>query len=58
MKDEKRRTKPSDARRRFLGLLGGLGAVGVGFPLLRRRTGPRELDLKEAEFYRRHDLAG
>lgn len=58
MKDAKRRKEPSTGRRRFLGLLGGLGAAAVSLPYLPRRPGPKELDLKEADFYRPHDLAG
>jgi hypothetical protein len=48
----------TQARRRFLGLLGGLGATGLVLPLLPRREVPKELALKEADFYRPHDLAG
>lgn len=46
-------------RRRLLSLLGGLGILALirpGPPLPGHR--PRELSLKEADFYRPHDLAG
>ncbi len=60
MKGEQERgtTKQSDGRRRFLGLLGGTGFLGLMFPLLHGRKPARELDLREADFYRDHDLAG
>jgi len=45
-------------RRRFLGLLSGLGAAGLALPFPSVARGPRERDLKEADFYRPHDLAG
>ncbi len=49
-------------RRRMLGLLGGLGALGLMLPWLRRpapeSSTPEVLSLREADFYRRHDLAG
>jgi hypothetical protein len=46
------------ARRRFLGLLVGMSAVGLALPLRARRPVPEALSLKEADFYRPHDLAG
>jgi len=55
--ETKREPKPGE-RRRFLGLLGGLGAAGFALPFLRVGEKPKELDLKEADFYRPHDLAG
>jgi len=60
MKDERRggTTARSEGRRRFLGLLGGTGLLGLIFPLLHGRKTPEELNLKEADFYRNHDLAG
>jgi hypothetical protein len=48
----------SNGRRRFLGLLGGTGLFGLIFPHLHGRKSPDELSLKEADFYRSHDLAG
>ncbi len=33
------------------------GLFGAGFAL-RGRRGPEERDLREADYYRRHDLAG
>jgi hypothetical protein len=45
-------------RRRFLAWLGGLGAAGATFPVLPREGRPRELSLREADFYRPHELAG
>lgn len=50
------------ARRRFLGVFGALfGGMGAS-ALIRYREPPvtptRDLSLKEADFYRRHDLAG
>jgi hypothetical protein len=58
MNDKSKPEPNPPARRRFLGVLGALGAAGLISPLLRGRQIPRELDLKEAEFYRPHDLAG
>ena len=50
---------PSPApRRRFLQWLAGVGAAGIALPLIRDPKGSRELDLREADFYRPHDLAG
>ncbi len=53
------------ARRRFLGLLGALlGGLGVTLGTTSGATRqpeadvPRERPLKEADFYRPHDLAG
>jgi hypothetical protein len=45
-------------RRRFLGFLGGVGAAGLPLPLLHRQWMAVERSLKEADFYRPHDLAG
>ena len=60
MKDENRKDpiERDGGRRRFLGLLTGAGALALAMPLLRRGQRPRELSLKEAELYRKHDLAG
>lgn len=60
MKDERRgdKTKQCVERRRFLGLLGGAGALGLTFPILQGRKAAKELSLKEADFYRDHDLVG
>ena len=45
-------------RRRFLGLLGTAGVLGWMLASRRELQRPRELSLKEADFYRDHDLAG
>jgi len=53
-------------RRRFLGVVGGLlgGLLGGRWALAAKAdpgggpTAPRELPLKEADFYRPHHLAG
>ncbi len=59
MKGLKRPDLPSDAgRRRLLSLLPGLCAIGLTLPVLTRRQRPKDLDLREADFYRPHDLAG
>jgi len=59
MKTEKPIERPRMQRRRLLGLLGGLGILGLAWPgASRPARGPRELGLKEADFYRPHDLAG
>lgn len=60
MKDKQRRKEkdPGSERRRFLGLLGGVGAIGLALPFLSVGQRPKELSLKEADFYRDHDLAG
>lgn len=60
MKTDCKREKTERERRRFLlGLLGGLGVLGLGWSgASPRARGPRELSLKEADFYRPHDLAG
>jgi len=60
MIDEQRRDAKmqSDERRRFLGLLGGTGFLGLTLLFLHGRKAPKELSLKEADFYRDHDLAG
>jgi hypothetical protein len=52
-----RKPRPAE-RRRFLALLSGLGALGAAYPFVPRRQGPEELSLREADFYRSHDLAG
>jgi hypothetical protein len=55
----KRACKPKPiGRRRFLALLGGLGAVGAAYPFMSRRKAAKELSLREADFYRPHGLAG
>jgi hypothetical protein len=48
----------TDERRRFLALLGAAGLLGLTLPFRRQVQQPRELSLKEADFYRDHDLAG
>jgi hypothetical protein len=60
MKDERQAdTKErSDERRRFLGLLGTAGVLGLLLPFRQEPRRPQELSLKEADFYRDHDLAG
>ena len=58
MKDEIEREPKPGERRHLLGLLGGLGAVGFALPFLRVGERPKERELKEADFYRPHDLAG
>ena len=58
MKDEMKREAKAEERRHFLGLLGGLGAAGFALPFLRVGEKRNELELKEAEFYHPHDLAG
>lgn len=62
MKDEIKRNQPSVERRRLLGLLGGLGLLGLPLPW---RPGSasvgeptREKGLREADYYRPHNLAG
>jgi hypothetical protein len=54
--------QPATPRRRFLGvigaLLGGLAASAMTRGLEPPVTPTRDLPLKEADFYRRHDLAG
>ena len=58
------RSQPSDktvARREFIRRL-GLGAVGAAALALTPKSAPRDAERtppeREAEFYRRHDLAG
>ena len=60
MKDKQRRKEKDSGseRRRFLGLLGGVGAIGLALPFLSVGRRTKELTLKEADFYRDHDLAG
>jgi len=60
MKDKRRaETKEqNNGRRHFLGLLGTAGVLGLILPLRRDWRQPKELSLKEADFYRDHDLAG
>jgi hypothetical protein len=60
MKNEQRaeRGERLVERRRFLGLLGTAGILGLLLPLRQEPQRPRELSLKEADFYRDHDLAG
>lgn len=48
----------ANERRRFLGLLGSASVLGLLLPLRHEAQRPRELSLKEADFYRDHDLAG
>jgi hypothetical protein len=53
---------PAEPRRRFLGfcaaLLGGLGAVALARRVEPPAPVPRDLPLREADFYHPHDLAG
>jgi hypothetical protein len=58
MTKPKSHSRPLPGRRRFLGLFGGTLAAGLSLPMLSRRPEPRERDLREADFYRPHDLAG
>ncbi len=58
MKSKPEREPKRPGRRRFLGLIGGAGAAGLCLPLLHRKRLPEERSLKEADFYRPHDLAG
>jgi hypothetical protein len=57
MKAEKPIERPRMQRRRLLCLLGGLGILGLAGPSRPARR-PRELSVKEADYYRPHDLAG
>jgi hypothetical protein len=58
MKETVRTGPGSNGRRRFLGLLGGMSAATLVPSLLARTRRPRARDLREADFYRPHDLAG
>ena len=60
MKDQQRpdTSERARGRRRFLGLLTAAGVLGVIQPLRHGPERPRELSLKEADFYRRHNLVG
>jgi len=61
MKDDKQRAETKETqmgRRHFLGLLATAGVVGLALPFRQDPQRPRELSLKEADFYRDHDLAG
>jgi hypothetical protein len=63
MTEERRPTQGlAEPRRRFLGLcaalLGGLGAVALARRVEPPAPAPRDLPLKEADFYHPHDLAG
>lgn len=60
MKTEtERETTAMKQRRHLLKVLGGLGILGLAWPgAPRPARQPRELSLKEADFYRPHDLAG
>jgi hypothetical protein len=54
-----RRAEPKpEGRRRFLALLGLLGAAGLARAVPRAPPPPPALSLREADFYRPHDLAG
>jgi len=52
----------AQGRRRLLALLGGLGILGLVRPAASRPVqgpqAPQALSVKEADFYRTHDLAG
>ena len=55
----RREDRPSQGRRRFLGLLGAGAAAGLVTTVEPHpHRGTKELDLREADFYRRLDLAG
>jgi hypothetical protein len=58
MKTSKANERPrAPARRRFIGLMAGLSAaLATGLPSARARADA--LPLREADFYRPHDLAG
>lgn len=58
MNQDGSRTTTNGGRRRFLALFGGLGALGLSLPWMPRRRQRREQPLREADFYRPHDLAG
>lgn len=62
MKTTAERDPSRPGRRRALGLIAGLGALGFALPWPRRAAEipPAQpvLSLREAEFYRPHDLAG
>lgn len=60
MKDEQRpdTNHRTHERRRFLGLLGIAGVLGAILPFRHDLGRSRELSLKEADFYRDHDLVG
>jgi hypothetical protein len=57
-KQDGSRTTTKVGRRRFLALFGSLGALGLSLPWMPRRRQRREQPLREADFYRPHDLAG
>jgi hypothetical protein len=53
------KTTAMTQRRRLLKVLGGLGILGLaGTGVAPSAPRPPELSLREADFYRRHDLAG
>ena len=54
----RRERRSSKGRRRFLSMLTGSVAVGLTLAVSRAPRKPEELDLREADFYQRHDLAG
>ncbi len=49
-------TTAGSSRRQFLGAVSTLGLVGAA--ALLKKSGPRELSLREADFYKPHTLAG
>ena len=57
-KQDGSRKTTNGGRRRFLALFGGLGALGLSLPWMPGRRQRRERPLREADFYRPHDLAG
>ena len=62
MTTKSHRSAGPTARRRILRLLGGLATLGLALPWLKRPAPeplpPQVLSLREADFYRPHDLAG
>jgi len=50
--------RPSPGRRRFVSMLAGSAVCGLTLIAWRVPRKPEALDLREADFYKRHDLAG